>query len=190
MCGGGGLEDVRSHLASAAVGRGLVGDSGSSLEFISRVVSNLAGTAELLRGRASQLPDEVRALLGLTASAAADQFRGLFSPAGAAELVRTMRGGNASRAGPACCAASRLDPAPAPASLFGRLGRLGRVAYTAGAVFAAFELYQSWGEARQLGRRLQRLRDSSGEAGAVLHVVTEYILTAISEVVLCILVSE
>ena len=82
-----------------------------------------------------------------------------------------------------CCAGSSLDcvlppspPVEVPStgsgvvcaqdgkrSIYSSCGKLGKVAYTVGAVFAAFEFYNSVTKAGELTKRLQRLRDASGE---------------------------
>jgi len=180
---GEGIEQIRANLDNAMVGRQMAGQGGINLDTITHILNNFQTFSQNMRHRVNELPAEVRALL----TDGFSQMQYFISPYGASQLINMMRTdpppadslARASGPPPTCCAGSSLDCLPSPAppvgtntttpvcssqgrqSLYSSYGKLGKVAYTVGAVFAAFEFYNSITKAGELSKKLQRLRDSS-----------------------------
>eukprot|EP00092_Neocalanus_flemingeri_P025581 GFUD01027734.1.p1 GENE.GFUD01027734.1~~GFUD01027734.1.p1 ORF type:complete len:371 (-),score=79.73 GFUD01027734.1:152-1264(-) len=182
---GQGIDQIRANLDNALIGRAMAGNAGMSLDTITRIITNIQGFSTNMRSRVNDLPAEVRALL----SDGFSQMQYFISPYGATQLINMMRtdvpmAENLPRASvppSTCCAGSGLDCITAPAppvntsnsgsgvvcasngkrSFYSNCGKFGKVVYTVGAVFAAFEFYNSVTLAGELTKKLQRLRDAS-----------------------------
>lgn len=183
---GQGIDQMRANLDSALIGRQMAGQGGMNLDTITRILTNFQRFSSNMRSRVNDLPAEVRALL----TDGFSQMQYFISPYGASQLINMMRtdvpmADNLPRSsGPpnTCCAGSSFDCLPSPAppatnnsgsgsgvvctpgakqSVYSSCGKLGKVAYTVGAVFAAFEFYNSVTKAGELTKKLQRLRDAS-----------------------------
>jgi len=181
---GEGIDQIRANLDNALVGRQMAGNGAMNLDTITRILTNFQRFSSNMRSRVNDLPAEVRALL----SDGFSQMQYFISPYGASQLINLMRTdtgmGDAvpgSVSSNTCCAGSSLDcvlppspPVEVPStgsgvvcaqdgkrSIYSSCGKLGKVAYTVGAVFAAFEFYNSVTKAGELTKRLQRLRDAS-----------------------------
>lgn len=183
---GQGIDQIRANLDNALIGRAMTGSGGMNLDTITRILTNIQRFSTNMRSRVNDLPAEVRALL----SDGFSQMQYFISPYGATQLINMMRtdapmAENLPRTSGqpnTCCAGSGLDCITAPAppitnnqssgsglvcasdgkrSFYSSCGKFGKVVYTVGAVFAAFELYNSVTKAGELTKKLQRLRDAS-----------------------------
>jgi len=179
---GQGIDQIRANLDNALIGRQMAGQGAMNLDTITRILTNFQRFSSNMRSRVNELPAEVRALL----TDGFSQMQYFISPYGASQLINMMRTevpavdnlSSVSVPPPTCWAGSSADcitsPAPPPGSgtgvvcasdgkrtFYSSCGKLGKVAYTVGAVFAAFEFYNSVTKAGELTKKLQRLRDAS-----------------------------
>jgi len=179
---GQGIDQIRANLDNALIGRQMAGQGAMNLDTITRILTNFQRFSSNMRSRVNDLPAEVRVLL----TDGFSQMQYFISPYGASQLINMMRTevpavdnlSSVSVPPPTCWAGSSADcitpPAPPPGSgtgvvcasdgkrtFYSSCGKLGKVAYTVGAVFAAFEFYNSVTKAGELTKKLQRLRDAS-----------------------------
>lgn len=168
------IDQLTTQLRAASIGRDMAGSGGSNLDMVTNLVGNINTFSRGLRSRINELPADVRLLL----NDSLQQIQYFISPYGASQLVNIIkneiqRNPQSSRAD-ICCAGSfdSVGVCPAPpvltsaeggggGSLYSRCGKVGKVLYSVGAVFAAYEFYNSFNKAKELTKWLQRLRDSA-----------------------------